>query len=392
MLDHLLAPGSSLASTRQLILALAKVPADASCVRELLARSPLDLLAEELTRLKLLGLLGGRLLKLLPAEIPDRFAEEVDGILRIGRQDAVLKQMITWRMLRALEAAGVASVALKGPFLAERLHGDPGARLSHDIDLLVGVRELRNAVAVLEGIGYVRPRLSNALPRLHHILEREDEPPVDLHWRIHWYEASYSEGLLQRSFVVDDIRRPLPEDELISLMLFHARDGFIGLRTPIDVGAWCSIYGAPRGNEALRQAILGNPALAPALAASAIVIERLLGVPLSSQLPPQALRRRFTQAATQLADWSASRGAADADVATHVVDGLLSPSRGLPAFIRRAAFPRLPDARRHRWLRQALHAVWLAARASSVGWELTRAHAAGLPVLGHICRSSRICR
>src|SRR5207248_215867 len=74
------------------------------------------------------------------------------GVERLGqtRLRAALDEA-----LRTLDAAGVRTVALKGPALGDRIYPGPAVRPSMDNDLLVTPADLDCAVAALERIGYV---------------------------------------------------------------------------------------------------------------------------------------------------------------------------------------------------------------------------------------------
>ena len=86
----------------------------------------------------------------------------------------------------------------------------------------------------------------SGLPLLHFVLvhERGELPPVELHWRVHWYEQRFArERLLPPTAGQEGQWRPAPADELTSLLLFYARDGFIDLRLATDLGAWWDVHG-----------------------------------------------------------------------------------------------------------------------------------------------------
>lgn len=327
-------------SEHALILALARGEGYGPAMSALVAAADAQTLTSELRRLRLLELLGRRLTELAPErELDPRFVAAVDGQLAFTRRDSLSKQMLTWRLLKLLRASGVTAIPLKGPFLAERLHGDAGARGSHDIDLMVAAHEMRRAVAVIEGAGYVRPRVSDELPRLHHIFEAEEAPPVELHWRLHWYEAEYAAELLERTVTDGDVHRPAPADDLLSLLLFYARDGLLGLKAPVDIGAWWSLYGSELDPGALHAILQRHPALARPAAAAALAAESVLGAPIASCLEPALLRRRRTAAAVRLVDWAEVQSEGEIDLTTKIVDGLLAPPSGTLAFIQRAGFP-----------------------------------------------------
>ena len=55
-------------------------------------------------------------------------------------------------------------------------------------------------------------------------------PDIELHWRVHWYEAEFGALALARAESgPDGVRRLRTEDDLAALMLYQARDGFAGL-------------------------------------------------------------------------------------------------------------------------------------------------------------------
>jgi hypothetical protein len=201
----------------------------------------------------------------------------------------------------------------------------------------------------------VRPRVSDELPRLHHIFEADDAPPVELHWRLHWYEAEYATELLERTVADGDVRRPAPADDLLSLLLFYARDGLLGLKAPMDIAAWWSQYSAELDPGELGAILRRHPALTRPAAAAALAAESILRLPITSCLDPGILRRRRTLAAVRLVDWAEVQSEGEIDVATKIVDGLLTPPAGMLAFIQRAAFPGMPGSRWMAPLRQLLY-------------------------------------
>ena len=75
-----------------------------------------------------------------------------------------------------LADAGIRCTPLKGPLLGEAIYGDPGRRLSSDIDLLVAPEQLQAAVEVVRGLGYGAPTDhvgADGLPLLHFVLVHE---------------------------------------------------------------------------------------------------------------------------------------------------------------------------------------------------------------------------
>lgn len=95
----------------------------------------------------------------------------------------------------ALRENGIEFISLKGPLLSARLHGDPTVRYFGDADILVPLKPVDEAAAVLTGMGYLPPSGSwpdNSRKRrilTIHANELEFSHPVkqltvELHWRL----------------------------------------------------------------------------------------------------------------------------------------------------------------------------------------------------------------
>jgi hypothetical protein len=214
-------------------------------------------------------------------------------------------------------------------------------RIAGDIDLLVAPDDLERAEAALCAEGYEPSSTTGRrLPQLHRALEHRSLLPVDLHWRVHWYEASFSGDMLARSTAgADGVLAAAPSDELAALLLYFARDGFYGLRLAADIAAWCDRHLGDAPPQPLEQVIAGYAGLRPALETATQVVERFTGVPRSALVSdPQPLRGR-TATAARLSNWS-QLGERDQLMANiSLVDGLLAPRGGAAAFLRRQVFP-----------------------------------------------------
>ena len=196
----------------------------------------------------------------------------------------MLNHALTGKLVGTLEAGGVPVVPLKGAALAAAVYGDVGARESSDIDLLVRSEDLDEAVRLIGGLGWAEPEWArgiDGLPRLHRELAHETLPPLELHWRVHWYEESFSAAALARATPDEEgWRRPEPADELAFLLLFLAREGFAGLRQTVDVAAWWAACGAGSDSAAgVRAVAAAHPELAPALSAAARYAEAVAAIP-----------------------------------------------------------------------------------------------------------------
>jgi hypothetical protein len=302
-------------------------------------------LAATLGLRRLLPTLGPRIVELAKGRASDDFAAAVDQAIASGRRHGGFLQLVSLRAIAMLADAGVPSVALKGPLLGEAIHGDPGRRPSSDIDLLVSPGQLHTAVEVMRGLGYGAPTdhvYDGGLPLLHFMLvhERGELPPVELHWRVHWYERSFaSERLLPPAVDPAGGWRPAPADQLAALLLFYARDGFVGLRLASDLGAWWDVYGAELAPGGLDELLRAYPAFARVIPAALAVAEGIVGLPAArviASMPRLGLRERV---AVRLANPNPRSSPSQMYADMGFIDGLLTPPGGYGAFVRRQVLP-----------------------------------------------------
>jgi hypothetical protein len=334
---------------RQLILISAGTAARRRAMGEQAARLMAEVdwprLAETLRVRKLLPTLGPRIVELAKGHASADFAAVVEQATASARRHGGFLQLVSLRAIAMLADAGVRSVALKGPLLGEAIYGDPGRRPSGDIDLLVSPEQLQTAVEVMRGLGYGAPTdhvYDGGLPLLHFMLvhERGELPPVELHWRVHWYERSFaSDRLLPPA--VDPLSgwRPAPADELAALLLFYARDGFVGLRLASDLGAWWDVYGAELPPRALDELVRAYPAFSRVIPAAVEVAEGLVGLPAAriiGDMPRRGLRGRM---AVRLANPNPRSSRAQLYADMGLIDGLLMPRGDFGAFVRRQVLP-----------------------------------------------------
>ena len=381
------AAGASLEEELALLLAgtAARRSAAASRIAELAARVDPRVLATVLDRQALLPLLGTRLVALGPDGLPSWFARRVGEVVEGSRHRAALYEQATVRMLAVLADSGIAAVPLKGATLGQELYGDPALRPSTDIDLLVRRSDLDRAVVALEAQGFARPndiRPVNGLPQLHYTLPHAKGwlPTVEVHWRIHWYETAFSEELVDRGVPAPDGgRRLTATDGMAALLLFYARDGLFGLRYPTDIAALWDARGGDIASGALDEVVKRHPELAGALSAATEAAERVVGVPAARLLtfPARNLRGRW---ASRLVNWSLVGEHDQLGANRSLIDGLLSPPRGVGSFARRQLFLpaemiaqtyRLPDGAdlRRRWW-QLVHPPKLVLRFLLALWQI----------------------
>jgi hypothetical protein len=116
-------------------------------------------------------------------------------------------------LVRALLAAGIPSVALKGPLLSAWLYGDLGMRRFADLDLLIEPAQRERALRILGAAGYaLRDGMSAATARVVYAgtgawpLSHPANFAVDLHWRAQ--ALGFPAPLPPRSVLQDSITIP----------------------------------------------------------------------------------------------------------------------------------------------------------------------------------------
>jgi hypothetical protein len=321
----------------------AKREADAGRLERLAATVDWSALTQLLLGGRVLTMLGPRILAIAGERASGEFQAELAAALERGRHQEVLLQLAGGLAMDSLAAAGIRSAALKGPLLGEAIYGEPGRRPSSDVDLLVAAEDLHNAVEVARGLGYEGPidrPMADGLPLLHFSLAHKggELPPLELHWRIHWYERSFArERLLPPSPESPNEWRPAPADELAALLLYYARDGFTGLRQASDLGAWWDRFGPELRDGALDETGAAYPELAPALTAALARARSAVGLP--GLLSRRALRSRQRVAVQLAAREPVFRSREQLFAEIGLIDGLLTPPGGTGAFIRRQVFP-----------------------------------------------------
>lgn len=345
-----------------------------------------DRLATRLVELRLLGVLGTRAGALLPHASRAGFLRCVEDWL-VGQRPAAAIQSAVLRSIRLnLAAGGIDAVSLKGPELASRLFADPGARPCADLDLLVRADRIDDGLAVLARLGY-RVREVDATPwrqELHRRVYHASAalPPVELHSRVEWYAGcEFSADVLDRAAANEDATRRLePADELATLLLIAARDGFAGLRLMADIAAWWDRYGADVAPMVLQAVVVAHPPLARPLATAAAVAERLVGLPARQLLSLEPAGRPRSRLAMRLAD-PLLHATGPPGAGAELVDLLLSDRRAARRWVRRRLIPPRGQValtyglRPHEWPRIAgMSAVHPARMIARSGWALLGAY------------------
>jgi hypothetical protein len=300
-------------------------------------------LAATLSARRLLPMLGPRIEGMAPEGLPPgQFARATAEAIESNRRHAMFLQLVSTSVTDALCGQGIRCTQLKGATFGEAIYGDCGRRQSSDVDLLVAPDELRAAVDVVRGLGYRPPTDyvdSSGLPKLHFSLVHEEHklPPIELHWRVHYYDRRFAcERMLAPVRQPPADWRPEPIDELVALLLFYARDGFIDLRLATDLSAWWDVRGTGVEPGMLDELLTTYPDLRRVVAAAVTVAEKIVGLPserLFADPPVFGVRSRLAVRLANPNPRHISQAQLYADIG--LLDGLLSPLGGFRAFARR---------------------------------------------------------
>ena len=204
------------------------------------------------TRLALAQDVGWWVLRAMPPDgVPDDARSPLRDAVRAIAVSALSGARQAAELGGALDAAGVRSVAYKGPALAVDVHGDVGARRFTDLDVLIAEGDRDRAVGEMRALGYASPDgLSDRAERVYSRWEgvthlaRGDDLPVELHWRcqapryggpqdpVDVVARARSHGLGGRAVLV-----PAPEDLGVLLALHGVKHGWSSMMWVADIVA-----------------------------------------------------------------------------------------------------------------------------------------------------------
>ena len=245
-------------------------------------------------------------------ECPELPAPAADSLRKEYRRNAFRMLQLAGEMetvSRQLDRAGIRSLMLKGPVLAQDLYGELSLRTSCDLDLIVEIDRLERVEELLPGLGYVKDDyietvLGDWKWRHHHIAFYHAEKGIKLevHWRLNpgpSSEPSFGE-LWQR-------RRQTPlipgypvyylgrEDLFLFLASHGARHGWSRLRWLLDIDRL--VRQGLNEDELCR--LLRKHWLLPIGGQALALARRLLGTPLTAALDSLARTRRAGQLAEE---------------------------------------------------------------------------------------------
>jgi hypothetical protein len=319
-------------------------------VVQLLRRVDSRAYAAALDERGLLSLLGSRLTALAPEAADEVLRSGVEAAKREARLRALMLDTTLRQVVEALEQRGIVALPLKGTSLADRVHGDPGLRPTTDVDILVARTQMDEAVHTLRAIGYPAPEdpvWANGLPEMHYTFIRGDvgSPRVELHWRVHWSERTFSEELLRSlTEAADGLPRAKPAYEFALLLLILARDGLYGPRLVVDIAAWWDRFGDQLPPGVLDGIVARNPAVRRSLVAALECLERFVGVA-AHHILTDAAPDRSTRRVVAIADPLIADDRADVEASIMLIDALLSMGTEKLGFLQRYYLQPLPFVR-----------------------------------------------
>ena len=107
------------------------------------------------------GLVARRLLEFENEGVPPEILQELRERQRAQVLFSLRMTAELFRLFESFAAAGLETLAIKGPVLSMRCYGDPGARQYGDLDLIVRDKDILRTTDLMTGLGY-EPRVSPA--------------------------------------------------------------------------------------------------------------------------------------------------------------------------------------------------------------------------------------
>jgi hypothetical protein len=190
--------------------------------------------------------------------VPAACRQALERARRVNAARNLLAASALARVCAVLSGAGVPVIPLKGVALGESLYGDPGVRVSSDIDILVPRARMACAWALITGLGYARAEQEPAVAPgdLDLLLESNHEyafvspdgagGALELHWAIAWRWPRGDDALAD--LWAEARPRPFrgvpawtlgPAWELLYLAVHAARHRWQALKWLVDVHEIC---------------------------------------------------------------------------------------------------------------------------------------------------------
>ncbi|UUZ93036.1 nucleotidyltransferase family protein [Paenibacillus sp. P25] len=168
--------------------------------------------------------------------MPEFFVKRLNDKYVKGMHQNLFMRHKEQEKINRLESKGLSVIPLKGVHFAERYFGHFAARVSGDIDLLVPVSELQQAIACVEGLGYTFEIIKDHHARLHD----KNGLMVELHWTLdkqHWSDL-HVEPFWQKAEPLKDYRyvKQLSDLHTFYFICLHgARHQMDSMRYVLDI-------------------------------------------------------------------------------------------------------------------------------------------------------------
>lgn len=253
----------------------------------------------------------------------DGFNADLAELRARAETRGLIFDLLTRHVTDNLERRGIEALPLKGVALATSAHGGIGTRLFDDIDILVRPEQMKATLAVLRELGYERD--GDLRSSVHATVRAASPatPPVEVHWRVHWYGDRFASCLLaESSRDAEGLRSSSPAATLAALLLFYAKDGFAGLRLAIDIAAYADAAGSAVTGAGVLEYARHDPLIRRALLTALWVAQETVGLELGVELPPLDWRARE---AARLQNWSLWGDPDQIRATVRLVDALLAP-------------------------------------------------------------------
>ena len=175
-------------------------------------------------------------LRLQSANLSPAILTRLKGIEREAAITAFFWSSELKGILREFESRDLAVVPLKGPSLADRIYGSTELRVSHDLDLLVSIHDLKRAEAVLTAAGF-----TPGSPDDYHRQWYRKTTTVELHHDVEnplafdFHVAGALRQSLPSEFQGQRCWQLAPADELLFLCLHGVRHRFERLSLLLDL-------------------------------------------------------------------------------------------------------------------------------------------------------------
>ena len=202
------------------------------------------------------GLVGHALALLVPDRVPPEILDAFQALIQQTRSGNQVNLDVLFRLMDALDAAGVEAIAFKGPALTMQAFGDLGLRGFRDLDFLIRDRDLPQTIETLHGFGYERsgnlsPAQFNQIHRLQgqEILFKPEAVAIEPHTRLTPIKMALDidyGGLWQRAQRKDICGRELltfsPEDTFLVLAVHGGKELWWDIKWACDVADFSAAH------------------------------------------------------------------------------------------------------------------------------------------------------